>query len=136
MKVSKKVTKIEQEEVSAKELVAEVLQGDGYYILSEDNDDDMFETFVDCYDGIIDPEDLRANREEILDILKHEQLLYNENNYEDCVQEAADFIVDAFSDGFWDSCDNIVYGEARSTLFGDAIKLLYKQICDEEPEIE
>ena len=136
MKVSKKVTKIEQEEVSAKELVAGILQGDEYYILSEDNDDDMFETFVDCCDGIIDPDDLYANKEEILSILKHEQLLYNEANYKDCVQEAADFIVDSFSDGFWDSCDNIVYGEARSTLFGDAIKLLYKQICDEEQEIE
>lgn len=134
MKVSKKVTKFEVEEVSAKELVADVLQEDGYYILSEDNDDDMFDTFVDCYNGDIAPEELSANREEILSILKHEQLLYNENNYDDCVEEAAEFIVDMFADGFWEDCINIVYGEARADVFKDAIKSLYKQLCDEEVE--
>lgn len=136
MKVSRKVTKTEYEEISAKQLVDEALQEDGYFILSEDNDEDLFEAFMDYYDGEVDPEDLRNNRDEILSILKHEQDLYNKNNYEGCVEEAAEFIVDSFSDGFWDACDNMVYGSARSSVFSDAIKLLYKQTRDEETEVE
>lgn len=134
MKLKRQVVTVEYTDVDVEEFVNRILYDFGDYCLDQDSDDEMFEEFASDACDVIDYEDLEANKQEIIEILKQRQSDYNERNYKACVDDAVDFIVESFSDGFWDSTDNIIYGDKRSDVFSEAIKKLYKEFNNDEVE--
>lgn len=135
MKVYKTALTETVEETTPEAFVKQVIDDEGDYFLDY-NDQAMYDEFYSiAYYWVPETSELDNNKEELKKALIAVRDQINKDNYDKCVQAAADFMRDAYVQDYCDDCDYPVYGEAKGKVFADAITLLYNQYCSEK-EIE
>ncbi len=136
MKIGVFKTIRESDELTIPELVRKVLNDDDYFL--DYTDKEMFSEFCDYALGMAIDEDLaeaelQEHKEEILQLLINERDRINQLNFDQHVEDLADFIETSYVEDFVDNCDVPIFGRAaKAKAFCNAIATLFNKYCGPE----
>lgn len=119
-------------DMTLSQLVSHIIKLEDGYFLDYDDEDSMVTEFIECAENYVTDEDLeylQNNHDEVKTALIEAREFINKENFDDFVDESANFMRDTWEADFSDYANNPVFGEAKERAFKEAVKLLYNNYC-------